>query len=88
MAIQASVTISDPVGPSRVSHLCPSLKRSVCERDPVSQHAIIRARRGTPGTITYAALLTIKGNTGSDRDTGTRVGTFRYRVHIQQLEAA
>ena len=88
MAIQASVTTSDPVCPSGVSHLCPSLNRLACERDPVSQYVIVRARMKTQRTILYVALLTINGNTGADRDTGTRVGTFRHRVHIQQLEAA
>jgi len=88
MAIQASVTTSDPVCPSRVSHSCPSSNRFVCERDPVSQYAIVRARRKTPRLTTHSALLTIKGNMGSDWDTGTRVGTFLHRVHIQELEAA
>lgn len=88
MAIQASVIIGDPVCPSQVSHSCPSSNRFVCERDPVSQYAIVRARRQTRRPITHSALLTIKGNTGSDRDTGTRVRTVRHRVHNQQLEAA
>jgi hypothetical protein len=88
MAIQASLIIGDPVCPSRVSHSCPGSNRFVCERDPVSQYAIVRARRQTPRPITHSALLTINGNTGSDRDTGTRIKTFQYRVPIQQTEAA
>jgi hypothetical protein len=72
MAIQATVTVGVPVCPSWVSHWCPGLNRFVCEGDPVSQYVIAHARRRTRRTITHAALLTINGNRGSDRDTGTR----------------
>ena len=72
MAIQASVTVGVPVCPSWVSQSCPGLNSFVTGCDPVSQYVIAHACKRTQRTITHAALLTINGNTGSDRDTGTR----------------
>jgi hypothetical protein len=87
MAIQATVILGAPVGPSRVSQLCPSLNSFDTGCEPVSQYAIGCARTRTQETITHALILTINRNTGSDRDTGTRVKN-RYQVCVQQREAA
>jgi hypothetical protein len=88
MAIQATVTVGVPVCPSWVSQWCPGLNRFVRALVPVSQYVIAHACRRTQETITHALILTINRNTGSDRDTGTRVKNTRYRVRVQQREAA